>query len=462
MISEIMKKELDETLIKKCAENHIPGMALVVQRNGKSIYEKYYGYRNVAEKLPVTDDTIFGLASITKSLTSLAVMQLRDAGKLNVEDKVVDWLPMLKLPEEDFTRELEIHHLMSHTSGFPGLPLVHHARSTSILDDPDGEYLFGDVSVDDGNRIRTVDDLIKQIGKKEFKMLGEPGSIFNYSNEGFGILQKIIEEASGESFITYVEKNIFHPLQMEQSCVLTESLAEQEKVTELYAYKKDALESFHSPVWWDVGDIYTNGSLKTSAKDLMRYAEVYRLNGFVNGHKIVSPESIKEMTSSKINLPNGGGYGYGIEIDDFQGINHYGHGGSIKGVSSNFQVISEKGITASILFNIADVPAEKILLDTLKTLLGISETASPTRHYTLSKQELDKFSGRYTSEEGYEASVTVENDALVLCKDEQNMNLVPISTNDFVSDQEDRYHFMEKEDDVFGLCIGKRILVKEK
>src|SRR5699024_11564873 len=75
-----------------------------------------------------TKNTIFGLASITKSLVCLAVMQLRDAGKLNVDDKVVTWLPSLKLPNENYNNQMQIHHLMSHTSGLPGLPLVHSAR----------------------------------------------------------------------------------------------------------------------------------------------------------------------------------------------------------------------------------------------------------------------------------------------------------------------------------------------
>src|SRR5699024_11580844 len=101
--------------------------------------------------------------------------------------------------------------------------------------------------------------------------------------------------------------------------------------------------------------IYTNGSLKCSTIDLMKYMELYQMDGTVNGVQIVSKASIAEMTTPKISEPNGGSYGYGIGMDVYQNIAHFGHGGSIKGVYSNFLVIKEQGLTASVIVNIDDV-----------------------------------------------------------------------------------------------------------
>src|SRR5690625_2770337 len=123
---------LDQVLTKKCQEAKIPGMALVVAKDGKPIFEKYYGYRDVEKKLPVNGETVFGIASITKSFTTLAVMQLADKGKLSIFDPVIKWLPEFTLVDDTLTPLVTIHHLMTHTTGLPGLPLVHQARATSI------------------------------------------------------------------------------------------------------------------------------------------------------------------------------------------------------------------------------------------------------------------------------------------------------------------------------------------
>src|SRR5699024_4748922 len=364
-------------------------------------------------ELPVTKDTIFGLASITKSLVCLAVMQLRDAGKLNVDDNVVSWLPSLKLPNENYNNQIQIHELMSHTSGLHGLPLVHNARLESIHQDPDSAYLFNKKLPEDTPVIHNVDDLIREINELDFKLLGPPGTIFNYSNEGYALLQKIIELASGMSFIDYVEENIFAPLQINDAYFRMEDIPSNAQLTELYAYTEDRQNVFHSPTWWDVGAIYTNGSLKCSAADLMKYAEVYRMDGTVNGVQIVSKTSIAEMTTPKISEPNGGSYGYGIGMDVYQNIAYFGHGGSIKGVSSNFQVIKEQGITVSVLVSMADVPVDRILLHCLMALLDIPEEKQTYEAYPYSVKSLQKFVGSYASLEGLEATVMLKEENLV-------------------------------------------------
>lgn len=459
MISDRIKSKLDNTIEIACEKEQIPGMTLLIAQHGEPIYEKYVGYRNKAEELPVTKDTIFGLASITKSLVCLAVMQLRDAGKLNVDDKVVSWLPSLKLPNENYNDQIQIHHLMSHTSGLPGLPLVNSARLESIRQDPNGAYLFNKKLPEDTPVVHNVDDLIRGINELDFKLLGPPGTIFNYSNEGYALLQKIIELASGMSFINYVEKNIFAPLQMNDAYFRMEDIPSKAQLTELYAYTEDRQNVFHSPTWWDVGAIYTNGSLKCSTADLMKYMEVYRMDGTVNGVQIVSKASIAEMTTPKISEPNGGSYGYGIGMDVYQNIAHFGHGGSVKGVSSNFQVMKQQGITASVLVNMTDVPTDTILLHCLTTLFDIPEEKQTYEAYPHTAKSLHKFVGSYTSMEGLEATVMLKGNELILQKEDES-TLMPISANHFISKAGVHYHFLMEREEAIGICIGKRVLTK--
>jgi len=88
--------QLDQTIVNLAKEAKIPGMAVIASQNGDIVYEKYVGYRHEEKQLPVTADTIFGLASLTKSVVAVAVMMLQDKGKIAVEDRVIKWLPELK------------------------------------------------------------------------------------------------------------------------------------------------------------------------------------------------------------------------------------------------------------------------------------------------------------------------------------------------------------------------------
>lgn len=458
MVSQSTKRKLDEELSKRSEELNIPGMALAVYQNGESIYENYYGYRNIKSKLPVTKDTIFGLASVTKSLTSFIVLKLAEEGKIDKEDKLKDWLPNLKWPRPEYENQLTIQHLMSHTSGLPGLPLIHHARLESIEEDPHGAFLFEGRIADDISYIRNSDELIAALNGLDFELLGPPGEIFNYSNEGYGLLQEVIEAASGRSFIDCARESIFEPLDMNDSYFLTESILKRKNVSELYAYNKG--EIFHSPYWWDVGSIYTNGSWKASSNDVMKFAELLRLND----GSFISGKDGEDMIARCFDLPNGGKYGCGLEINSLGKYKMLGHGGSIKGVSSNFQVIQEAGISASILINMADVPAEKILVFVLRTILNISEKKLFHAYDFLETGEvsLNGFSGKYRFDEGPEVLITIEHNVLLLERGGQFTKFYPISKQDFISADDERIYFHKYRGSVISIMLGKRVLKKVK
>lgn len=455
-----IRDSLDNTLQEICDSEKIPGMALIVSQNGEREFEKMYGFRDKERKLPVTADTLFGVASITKSVVALAIMQLEDEGKLSVDDPVVHWLSEFKLPQSTYTERITIHHLLTHTSGLPGLPAVHQARAESIMNDPDGEYLFGDIPR--GNRpVKTVIDVMEAMEKMDFSLLGAPGEVFNYSNEGYALLQEIIERASGKSFIPYVDAHILEPLGMNRSVFLTEDLIEKENVTELYAYTKDKeRQVFHSPVWWDVGDIYSNGSMKASVSDLMTYLDVYLLDGFANGNRIVSEKSIEKMTTPYITLPNGNQYGYGLQVQKKEGNRFVGHGGSIKGVSSNIQLAKDNGLAVCVLANIAEVDAEGLASTAMNQLLEI-ETDEVLPEYPMAIADLKNFTGHYQTLEGQEVHIASHEDRLYIEQDSGDIALRPCAMNEFVMQSGKKLVFtVDNDQHVTGIFRGMRWLPK--
>lgn len=465
LLNDQLLSVLDDELNEKCAHALVPGMALMVAREGEPIYENFYGYRDVDRKLPVNQDTIFGVASITKSFAALAIMQLEDAQRLSIDDPVVKWLPEFKTPNNHYLDQIKIKHFMSHTSGLPGMEAVNRARALSKANDPDGDYLSGQLALlSKGQPIKNVVELMNVMAKMDYELLGPPGTQLNYSNESFAMLQEIIERASGKPFIPYMREFILDPLGMDRSVFLTEDLKDFENVTELYAYRHGKEAIFHSPAWWDVGDIYSNGSLKSTAADLMKYLEVYRNNGVVQGHRIISEESLKKMMTVQIKTPTGRGYGYGLQIDKHNGIEFIGHGGSIKGVSSHMKVIPEKGITSIALINLADVAVEELQMNALAHITGISlPDASTISTIKVEKDTLQKYVGHYASAEGQKLNILLENDSLVIEVQNIQTKVRPFENDGFISADGEKIKFLYDEyNHISGVFKGLRFIPKIK
>ncbi|HLS07047.1 MAG TPA: serine hydrolase domain-containing protein [Bacillota bacterium] len=455
-------KSLDELLTNKCETAKIPGMALIVAKDGQPIFETYYGYRDMEKQLPVTRETVFGVASITKSFATLAIMQLADQGKLSVYDPVVKWLPEFQLVDKSLSNLVTIHHLMTHTSGLPGLPLVHQARAESIRQDPDGEYLFGDLPTLTDKKQLTVVDVLNLLQTYDYALLGKPGDMFNYSNESYAFLQEIIERASGESFIDYMNQYILQPLHMERATFLTEDLATMDNVTELYAFTQDeSKDVFHSPAWWDVGGIYANGSLKASIVDLINYLEVYRLDGNVHGEQIVSKQSVDQMTITQTTTPHGIHYGYGLQIHNRFGKHLVGHGGGIKGVSSHMLVCAEAGLTVAVLTNIANVDAEDLAMTAMGHALQIEEEERIPDPVFVKKDELAKYVGTYESLEGDNIKVTADETKLTLHIGHDFVNAKPLGDHLFSLKDGKTIAFVTDDiGDIRGVYYSVRFLPK--
>ncbi|MBO1005435.1 serine hydrolase domain-containing protein [Pseudogracilibacillus auburnensis] len=449
--------ELDKNLIEMCKKAKIPGMALIAAKNGEVIYENYVGYRNKAAQLPVTGDTIFGVASLTKSFTALAIMILEEEGKLSVQDNVIKWLPQLTFIQPKTT----IHHLLTHTAGYPGMASFHLARLESLTRDPDGRYLFGKIPTTNG-AVKGVPDMMEKMNEFDEDFIGAPGELFNYSNECYALLQEIVERASGESFEELMKRMIFEPIEMDRSIFKVADLRTFSDVTQLYAFTKDKKkDAFHSPTWWESGNIYGAGALKASAKDMMKYLEVFRNDGNVNGKQIVSKKGIDKMLTAYCTTPNENQYGYGMMIGNYNGVDVVGHGGGVKGVSSYMLLAKKEGITITVLTNIAEVAAENLALTVFRYLLDLEEPKLGQSAYQLSTEELTKYSGIYQSHEGQKIEVREKENGLVLHIQHNTVTVAPYQENLFQLPDGKKVAFLtDGQGNITGIFRGMRYLQK--
>src|SRR4030042_3059551 len=185
---------VDGYIRKSISDQGIPGIAVVIVKDGQITYLAGYGVTSVEDPLPVTPQTIFDLASCSKSFTALAILLMEKDGLLNLDSPVGDYLPELRFADPGAEKIIKVRDLLNHTSGLPGVfsePLAFHQ---------------GD------------DAMIKLIAAMKKVHLNRPaGSSFEYSNMNYSLLGAIIENRSGKKFEDFMQDRIFSPLGMKNT-----------------------------------------------------------------------------------------------------------------------------------------------------------------------------------------------------------------------------------------------------
>ena len=296
-------KKLDSIAESGVLEKRTAGLAAAVVRGNDTLLLKAYGKADVEWNVPLPVDAMFEIGSITKQFTAAALLQLRDAGKLSLDDEITKWLP-------DFdTRgnKLTLRRLLDHTSGIVGLTEM-----------PE----FGNLSTNSSFPRDSGYALIKR-----YPFQFPTGEAQIYNNSAFWLLGLIVEKASGMTYEDYVEKKLFEPLGMKRSMYCNSSENVERRA---HGYQvgpngamRRAAQNVHT---WP----FSAGSLCSTAGDLVTWLKA------LHGGKVLSAASYAEMIKpSKLNDGTPLRYGMGISVGkDSRGLNFIGHGGGISGFTS--------------------------------------------------------------------------------------------------------------------------------
>lgn len=416
-----------EAYVEKLMDDfQVPGAIIAVAKDGELAYEKGFGYRDREKQAPIDLDTVFGIGSITKSFTCMAIMQLQEEGKLSVHDPVITYLPEFRTPDEAQTKSITIHHFMTHTLGFPPLPSLIPAMLPSLQADPTAQELLQHFEAQCKHPIDTFEDLMAYIEKLPFELLGPAGTEFSYSNEAFGLLGAIIEGVSGKTNEDYVKEHILQPVGMERTVFHVEELGEDDNTTMLYTCRMNdgVREVVRAPGWWDAPSMRAAGFLKSSARDMLRYADVYRTGGLSNGARIISGDSVSQMTAPHVRIDLSRSYGYGLGVLPFtEDYTLLTHTGGLKGITAQMFIIPEAGVTGVLLTNMDDAPITNLTLGLLNSMFGrpleTQFATFPDREVPL--DSLQQCPGTYKSGEG---------DAVEIRFDEAQRQLLLVLGND--------------------------------
>jgi D-alanyl-D-alanine carboxypeptidase len=316
-------------LKKSVAADRFSGAALVA-KNGKLLFTGAYGMADREKKIPNALNTKFRIGSMNKMFTATAVMQLIQAGKINLKDPLNKYLP--DYPNKELASKVTIHHLLTHSGGT-------------------GDF-FGPEFDKHRLELKTLQDYVKLYGDRGVEF--EPGSKWEYSNYGFLLLGLVVQKASGQDYYDYVREHIFKPAGMNS----TDSFPEDQAVID----RSIGYTKMETSEWQPNTD--TLPYRGTSAGG--GYSTVGDLFAFANAlltHKLLDAEHLDLLTTGKIETPRGEKYAYGFsDAISPDAVRCFGHGGGAPGMNGDLKVCPQSGYVIVVLGNL-DPPAASRVSD---------------------------------------------------------------------------------------------------
>lgn len=320
----------------------VPGIAYGILIDGELVHTGTVGTRDRATNAPVLPNTVFRIASMTKSFTALAILKLRDEGRLGLDDPAERYVPelaTLKYPTSD-SPKITIRHLLSHAEGFPE-------------DNPWGDQ-----------QLAVTEDEFTALLKSGIPFSNAPGVSYEYSNYGFAILGRIVSRVSGLPYADYVRTTILQPLGM-SATTLEPRAVPRDRLALGYRWEDNTWKE--EPQLPD-GAFGAMGGMLTSIEDLAKYVG-FQMRGWPPRDGAdpgpVSRASLREMQQISRTRPatasaggggvqlNDQGYGYGLRIRQNCDYRHIvSHSGGLPGFGSQMRWLPEEGVAFIAMGNL--------------------------------------------------------------------------------------------------------------
>ena len=354
-----------EKIYKAYAEkNHFPGYAFGIMLDGKLVYSGSGGYSDIDKKIPATTQSMFRIASMSKSFTAMAILKLRDEGKLKLDDPVSNYIPEMKGQKlTTDAPEITIKNLLTHSAGFPE-------------DNPWGDRQLADTDA----------DLIVLI-KKGISFSNDPGVAYEYSNLGFAMLGYIIKKVTGIPYSEYIEKNIWKPLGMNQA-QWEYTRVPAKDLAHGYRWIND---NWREEILLHDGIYGAMGGMITSVESFSKYVALHQAAWPVRNDAETGPvkrSSIREMhqpwrfngLNANYQYPGGrvcatsSAYAYGLGwTRDCEGREYIAHSGGLPGFGSNWRILPEYGLGVILFANVTYAPTTPPNFSVLDTLIRLAQ-----------------------------------------------------------------------------------------
>jgi len=376
--------KLESFILSKMSSTRIPGLSIAIVKDGGVVYSRGFGFRDVEKGLAATPRTVYGIGSITKSFTAIAVLKLVEEGRLSLDDEVSKYVP-LKLEAKGMP--VRVHHLLTHSSGIPALAYAEaFIRGYLGLD---GTWL----------PVATAEDVISFMSDYADWVHAEPGTRFFYLNEGYVLLGYIVSKVSGMRYEDFVRRYILKPLGMSRTYFEEGEVSADPDVATPYVVDR---EGRYVRSRFPYG-ITADGGLLSNCEDMARYVSMLIGRGELDGVRVVGREYVEMMERKYVSIPSGmfgdEGYGYGLTVTErFLGRRLVRHSGSVLVYTAFMGYLPEDGVGVIVLANASGYPLSLIGMYALA--LALSRDPYEAVPYLRYEETLEKLQGIYETYKG--------------------------------------------------------------
>lgn len=370
----------------------LPGLSIGIVYDQELIYARGFGYRDLEKKKPATPQTIYRIASITKTFTATCLMQLRDAGKLRLEDPIEKYLDWFKIKNRfPDAPKITIRHLITHTSGLP--------REAAFPYWTDHKF-------------PTREEIINALPNQETIYAAE--TKFKYSNLALALAGEIVSAVSGIPYDQYVRENILRPLGMQSTTVY---LTEEHKSRLATPYSRRLPDGSRKIMpFTDSRGIAPAANMSSNVEDLARYISLQFRDEKRDAAQILKGSTLREMHRVHWLQPNwrsGWGLGFAVWRQDSKTV--VGHGGWVAGNRTRIAFIPKEKIGVIVLTNADDGTPGFFAQKVLKLLSPIIEKAvTPEAPVAEPDPAWNKYVGLYTDPSWFDTEVMILNNKLVM------------------------------------------------
>jgi CubicO group peptidase (beta-lactamase class C family) len=340
-------RQLDSIAGAGVLENRAVGIVAAVAKGNDTLLLKAYGKSDIEGDVAMTVDTVIPIGSTTKQFTAAAIVQLRDQGRLDLDDDITKWLPDFETRGSKVT----LRHLLAHTSGIAELAGMQELRAMKLIRNPNV----------------TRDDVYKVIKRQPFQFLS--GTMEIYSNTNFWLLGLVVEKATGMTYEDYIEKKIFEPLGMTRSMYCNNS---EDVPRRAYGYGMKGGKTGRVPPIVHTAT-YAAGAICSTAEDMIKWLQA------LHGGKVLPPKSYAELTTpAKLNDGTSLRYSMGLCVgEDSRGLRYIGHGGGGFGFSSVANWYPDARLAVVVLTNSEPDTIAMVTQDLAAQVLPAPRPAGP-------------------------------------------------------------------------------------
>ena len=468
---QIDYQALDERIQALIRKERLPGVTVCVKGPEGTVFEKAYGFRDEALKVPTDMDTMFGIASMSKSITCLALAILETEGKLSYNDPVSKYFPAFRVPGA--ARDtVTLRTLAQHTSGIPPMePLEWSIAVNSI--NRSGEWIDA-MRESAPNPMATIDQIIEYIANCEYPTVGAPGEYMSYSNEGYAILSYVVDQAAGIPVEQFCMERIFRPIGMSRTimdddCVSARALSGG-NITSLF--EREDGELVCDDNWSVLPPFRGCAMVKSTARDMAAYYRCLSNFGVHEGKQVLPRAAVEAMIGPSIPAQEIACYGLGLYKRVKCGHTICEHSGGLHGVSTKGGLLLNEGYGFAVLCNCGDEDMDDIMWTLYNAVMGEPMDTCHRWFVPVGRDFSDPemLLGRYVGHEGVPSIVNVRVEdgklravvnkrdlCLVYCGGLRFCGMDPVQTDRVRS----RLEFFIRNGHAWGVRVGSRIFSLE-